>query len=130
MNILDQHIPLRLGCGPNAREHHHARAKRVRLEREAVAWVLEMCPVPAPPLVVTITRSAPSKGLDLDNLAGACKAVRDEIAKWLGIDDASPFVAYRYAQCRGEWGVFVSMVRGRLVETVEAVDTAQLLDSF
>lgn len=52
------------------------------------------------------------------------------IAKWLGIDDASPFVAYRYAQCRGEWGVFVSMVRGRVVETIVPVDTAQLLDSF
>lgn len=118
--LFDIAIPLRLGNGLNDRGHWCSKARSVKGEREAVAWALLMTPAPSPPLVVTITRIAPSNGLDDDNLAGSCKGVRDRIAAWLGIDDADERVHYRYAQRRGPWGVEISMVRGRVVETVEA----------
>jgi len=99
-------IPLRTSRGQNAREHHHARAKRVKAERSAVAWSLLGKPKPALPCVVHMTRIAPSNGLDDDNLTGALKAVRDQIAEWLGVDDKDTArVAYRCHQERGPWGV-------------------------
>lgn len=101
-------LPLRTAPGQNVREHHMARHRRVKAEREFVAWGLRQEPIPKLPCTVTLTRIAPSKGLDSDNLCGALKAVRDEVAAWLGVDDArEDIVKYRYAQARGEWGVRV-----------------------
>lgn len=96
-------VPLRTVSGANAREHHMARARRVKIEREAVAWMLKTAQRPALPCVVTLTRVAPSSGLDLDdNLPGALKGVRDEVAKWLGVNDRRrDVVRYEYAQRRG-----------------------------
>jgi hypothetical protein len=50
--------------------------------------------------VVTLTRIGP-RDLDSDNLAGSAKAVRDAVARWLGVDDGprAP-VEWRYAQER------------------------------
>lgn len=99
-------IPLRTSSGLNAREHYMARKRRVRKERDAVAWMLSAVVRPEIPCTVTLTRVAPSSGLDDDNLAGALKGVRDEVAKWLRIDDRDRMtVRYRYAQQRGPWGV-------------------------
>lgn len=105
-------VPLRTGSGLNAREHWRVKARRVKAEREAVAWVLETAnawEVPPLPVLVTLTRVGPSNGLDDDNLAGSLKAVRDEVAKWLCVDDRKrDVVRYAYAQQRGkEWGVTV-----------------------
>lgn len=101
------HIPdFRTGRGLNAREHWCARARRVRSERDVTAWALRKAAKPAPPLVVTLTRIAPSNGVDDDNLAGSLKAVRDEVAAWLGVDDKlRDVVRYQYAQERGKWAV-------------------------
>lgn len=52
-------------------------------------------------VAVTITRIAP-RALDDDNLASACKALRDGIADALGVRDNDPRVAWRYAQERGK----------------------------
>lgn len=102
-------IPLRTSRGQNAREHHHARAKRVKAERSAVAWLLLGKPKPALPCVVHMTRIAPSNGLDDDNLTGALKAVRDQIAEWLGVDDKDTArVKYVCHQERGPWGVRIA----------------------
>lgn len=62
---------------------------------------------PALPCLVTLTRLGPSNGLDDDNLAGALKAIRDQIAEWLGVDDRKrEVVRYQYEQQRAEaWGV-------------------------
>jgi len=63
------------------------------------------------PLVVTMTRISPPSAtgwmpLDDDNLASALKAVRDEVAAQLGVDDgrAAP-VRWVPAQEEGPWGV-------------------------
>jgi hypothetical protein len=64
---------------------------------------------PSLPLIVTLTRVAPSNGLDDDNLAGALKGVRDAVAEWLGVDDRDrATVRYEYEQRRGPWGVEIS----------------------
>lgn len=106
-------IPLRTGNGLNAREHWRQRDRRVRAEREALAWGLLLAQRPdratwRPPIPcsVRITRVAPSNGLDDDNLAGSLKSVRDQIAEWMGVDDKrSDLVRYVYAQRRGPWAV-------------------------
>ncbi len=96
-------IPLRTVSTLNAREHWRARARRVKAERASTWAVLIGHRKPATPCVVRLTRVAPSRGLDDDNLAGALKAVRDQIAHWIGVDDArSDIVRYEYAQ-RTDW---------------------------
>lgn len=93
----------------NVREHWAQRSKRVKAEREATAWALLGKDKPALPLAVQLTRVGPSNGLDDDNLAGALKGVRDEIAAWLGVDDRDRIrVRYLYEQERArDWGVRV-----------------------
>lgn len=114
-----------LGRGQNDRYGHPmARASRVRRERDAaglaVGAALGSYGVAGrgPPYVVTITRVAPSAGLDDDNLAGACKAWRDGVADALGTGDGpkSP-VKWRYLQRRGPWAVEVSIAWGQGGET-------------
>ena len=99
-------VPIRTGRGLNNREHFAVRAKRVKAERRAVAWLLKNQERPAIPCTVMLTRAAPSGGVDDDNLSGSLKSVRDEVAKWLGVDDKdSATVRYVYAQIIGPWHV-------------------------
>ena len=101
-------LPIAAGRGMNNREHWRARAARVKKEREAAAWLLVRQPRPKLPCSVLLIRQAPSNGLDDDNLAGSLKSVRDEVARWLGVDDRDRMtVRYRYAQRRGPWAVLV-----------------------
>lgn len=99
-------VPLRTVPGQNVREHWQARSSRVKRERKTVAGYLIGKPKPPIPCSVRLTRVAPSAGVDDDNLIGAMKSVRDEIARWLGIDDRHRNqVRYVYDQKRGPWGV-------------------------
>ena len=67
---------------------------------------------PDVPVVVTLTRIAP-RALDGDNLQGAFKAMRDEVAKWIGVPDNHPSVTWEYGQRRGGVGEYaVSIVVG------------------
>ena len=59
----------------------------------------------ADPCTVTLTRVAPSSGLDDDNLAGALKGVRDEVAKWLRVDDRDRATVLRVRAAARPWGV-------------------------
>ena len=94
-------LPIRLESEANRRDHWSARARRVKCQRRAVwAALIGLDGRPSLPVVVTITRIAP-RSLDTDNLAGACKAVRDQVATWLGVDDApGSGVEWRYDQWR------------------------------
>lgn len=99
-------VPMRTIPGMNTREHFRVRVKRVRAEKEVIAWELAKLAKPAIPCTVLLTRYAPSNGLDDDNLTGALKSVRDAVATWLGVDDRErTTVRYRYAQTRGAWAV-------------------------
>ena len=78
-------IPLRTGRGLNDRMHFMARARKVKAERLAVGLVLNTHKAPAGPVTVNLGRVSPSaKGLDKDNLQGALKAVRDQVAACAG----------------------------------------------
>lgn len=72
---------------------------------------------PAFPLVVFLARIAPRQ-LDDDNLARSAKAVRDQVAELLGVDDRDPRVTWRYDQWRGnpnEYAVDIGIApRGEL----------------
>lgn len=77
------------------------------------------------PMVVRLTRLSAGT-LDDDGLRSACKAVRDAVAKWLGVDDGDvQRLRFKYEQerCkRGEYGVRVAVFPGaRLVEAMEQV---------
>lgn len=88
----------------NSREHWAARHKRVKGERLAIRSVLQavepVCPhglYAAPRVRVTLTRINGGR-MDSDNLAGALKGCRDEVAAWLGWDDDDPRFEWVYAQ--------------------------------
>ena len=106
-------LPLRLKSSLNQREHWATKARRAKAERQATAWVLGNDPRPPLPCTVLLTRIAPRQ-FDDDNLCGAFKAVRDEVARWLGVDDADPRVVWAYAQERGkprEYAVRITLSR-------------------
>ena len=100
---------VRLGRGKNNREHYMVRHKRVRGEKEAMAWHLTSVKQrPELPCTFVLTRCAPSKGLDDDNLVESLAAIRDAIAEWMKIDDRhSNLVRYVYEQNKKPWGVIV-----------------------
>ena len=104
-------VPIRLGSGQNNREHHMVRHRRVKFERQAVSWLLVGKPRPPLPCVVRMVRISPSAiKLDDDNLTASCKAVRDEIATWLKVDDGrADLVAYSAHQERGPWGLRIEV---------------------
>lgn len=103
-------IPIRLGRGGNDRKHWRAADRQKKGEKAWTAWMLFTQEKPSMPCIVTITRIAPSNGVDDDNLAGSCKYVRDEIARWLGVDDKkSDVVRYQYRQERGPWSVRITL---------------------
>ena len=116
-------MPLRTKTGCNAREHHFARASRVKRERAMTAGHL-MINYPrlremqsAMPLAITLTRISPRakwlplkrcwQSCDDDAVCGALKGVRDEVAKWLGTDDGSELLTFCYRQDKGPMGVRV-----------------------
>lgn len=85
----------------NRREHWGTKARRVKREREAVATALRRHHRPAaPPASVQLVLVRPRR-LDSDNAVAACKAARDAVASWLGIDDGDPRTAWHYAQRHG-----------------------------
>jgi len=90
---------LHLRSGDNARNSWKAKASKVRRERALTSWVLGPRHPVAFPVRVTVVRIAP-RALDSDGLASSAKAVRDEVARWLGVDDG---VAERDG--RVEWRV-------------------------
>ena len=70
-------LPIKTVTGLNAREHHMTRHRRVKSERNVTALVVKPFPTPC---VVRLIRLSTALADD-DNLPGACKAIRDEIAK-------------------------------------------------
>ncbi len=114
-------IPIRTKTGLNSREHPLARKRRVQQERAMTALMLRghLRPDGGFPVVVELTRISPRLA-DGDNAIGGCKAVRDEIAAWLGVDDGdTTLVAWRYRQERGPFGVRVRVYeKSRLEERI------------
>jgi hypothetical protein len=106
-------IPMRTKSEANSRDHWAAKARRVRMQRRsAFLRVLAARPKRGIPSTVCLTRIAPSRGLDGDNLQSALKAVRDGVADALGINDGSPDLTWNYSQRRGEtYAVEITIVQ-------------------
>lgn len=113
-------IQLRTTTGLNEREHWAARARRVKNERCFVngqllirvhhtrkAALLRVL-AGAGTIFVHLERVSP-RPADDDNVIGGLKAVRDEIARWLGVDDGDPRLSWSYSQSRGKFAVKVTM---------------------
>jgi len=107
-------LPIRTVSEANARENwrtRHSRRKRQRIDVELL--LRGKLGAVKLPCVVTLTRVAP-RALDKgDNCPGSLKAVRDEVAVILGVDDRDPRVEWRYSQRRGkprEYAVEVEIV--------------------
>lgn len=102
----------------NSREHHFARAERVKKERSSVRLLLIANRVESRihtelvaewrqsredlrselRIVVTFVRIAPRKVDDGDNLSSCFKAIRDEIAAYLRLNDGdSERIRFEYA---------------------------------
>lgn len=106
-------LAIRTRSETNMREVWQARHRRRKQQRTMTRWVLTgaiLAEGVAAPCVVTLTRLAPSSGLDDDNLRGAFKAIRDGVADALGVTDRDPRVTWQYDQRRSkprQWGVEV-----------------------
>lgn len=127
-------IPGSVPSVANLREHwrtRHARSQRQRgqagvITMQHVGLTLS-ADLQAFGGVVTLTRVAPRR-LDSDNLASACKGLRDGIADALGVDDGDERLEWRYAQekCkRGEQAVRVVVEGAALASAKVALKDAE-----
>lgn len=106
-------VPLKTVSEANQREHHMAKARRVKAHRGTMELAMRAHLGGKriwTPAIITLTRIAP-RLLDSDNAVGAMKACRDGIAAAIGIDDGSPLVEWRYAQARGKAREYAVRVR-------------------
>jgi hypothetical protein len=101
-------VPLRIRSEANLREHWRTKHKRSKEQKFIVGVALAKHRPPAVEKIeITLTRQGVRK-LDDDNLAGGCKGVRDQIAAWLGIDDGSDRLTWRYRQEKSkEYGLVI-----------------------
>lgn len=93
-------IPVRLASEANSRGKLREKISRKQAVKTAVRAALVGVSPPPLPVVVRIIRVG-GKRLDDDNLARACKAVRDMVAEHMGIDDADRRVRWVVAQKPG-----------------------------
>ena len=91
------YVPVRTVSEANTHDHWRKRHARAKAQRGAIALKFTRLPLPAPPLVVRLERIA-GRRLDDDNLRSAFKAIRDEVAKFIGVDDGDERVKWEYDQ--------------------------------
>lgn len=106
---MEFRIPIKLPSLLNLRVHWTRVLRMKKSQRNATRLCMHGKAIPKLPVVVTITRIGPRR-LDGDNLAGACKYVRDEIARACGADDGNRSFRWRYRQRIGPYGVHVEIL--------------------
>lgn len=93
----------------NLREHWRAKSKRVIIERDGAFYATKQAGAPMGFAgTITFTRYG-WQPMDDDNLRSACKALRDGIAKAIGVDDGSKTLEWRYEHIHGRPTMVVSM---------------------
>lgn len=128
-------IDVALGRGQNMREHYAVRAKRVKAEREATAealysanleenrWASDVSNAMKAETNngarITLHRPWARVPLDSDNLSGAFKGVRDEVAAFLGVDDKSERLHWIYTQSKQPKGTLPTV-------TIEVLPVADI----
>lgn len=96
-------LPIRTVSELNQAEHWRSRHRRRKDQKRSVGLFLNTCKRPRLPCDVWLTRIAPRQLDPGDNLNSSFKAIRDQIATWLGVDDGDTSkVCWRYQQRRGE----------------------------
>lgn len=104
------HIPIRLPSLANMSHLHWRKLTNIKNKQKLATKVcIAGKDIPPAPIIVIITRIGPRK-LDDDNLASACKYVRDQIASQVGVDDGSDQYTWMYNQKIGEYGVDVEII--------------------
>lgn len=84
----------------NAREHWSGKHRRKVAQQGTFAMLWRAYrPSVSLPATITFTRYS-CNVLDSDNLAGAFKHVRDQLAKEIGVDDGSDKLKFEYRQER------------------------------
>lgn len=85
----------------NQREHWAVKSNRKKQQQHdfSILWRNRKGYAIEPPAVVTFKRYSCNE-LDDDNLVGAFKHVRDQLAREIGVDDGDQKVQYRYEQER------------------------------
>lgn len=128
MTVAGLYLPVRTKSALNAREHWSAKAKRVKAERDLVRLVWRSTgnratreAVAGKQVVrVSFVRVGP-RLLDSDNLGGALKGIRDQIADELGVSDGPHTgIEWLYSQAKGqpgEWAVAVEIEVTEISET-------------
>lgn len=107
MKPIEFSLPLKLTTSLNSRTHWSVKSTATKRERRATALAgRQRLQTINPLLRVVLTRLGP-QSMDSDNVAATCKAVRDQIAAELKIDDGSNLITWEYRQERGEYGVRV-----------------------
>lgn len=104
-------IPIRLESVANKREHWTMRKFRNDSQCNVVEKCRELWDIPLP-WRVTLTRIGPrEKELDGDNLQSAFKAIRDRIARCVGVDDKEGRgITWEYRQEHGEYAIKIEIV--------------------
>ena len=116
-------MPIRLMSEANMREHWFVKNKRKK-EQQAIVqayWIstgLNQVKWTFP-LKITFTRIGARK-LDSDNLAGSGKAIRDQLAKLIGVNDGDESkVTWHYAQRIGKRGEYAVEIAFKAVDALD-----------
>lgn len=122
-------LPIKTQSENNAREHWRARHARRHRQRKAVAAMcasLEDAFEPEVDLEVRLTRIAPRRLDEGDNLSGSMKAIRDAVAELLGRDDApGSGVEWAYSQEKGPPKTYAVRVEVRAVTLEDKIAAAR-----
>ena len=121
------YIPIKLPSIANLGGKLRAKIKMKKSQREAT-WVCMLgLDLPKLPVIVTITRIGPRK-LDDDNLAAACKYVRDQIAAIYGVDDGSDQYTWKYVQRISSYSSTVGSLGGPVYGVEVEIETRKASD--
>ena len=105
-------LPIRTVSELNQRDHWAVKHRRVKTQKREVGYSLIQATNRRPtlPCDVWLTRIAPRELDEGDNLNGSFKAIRDAIAHWMGVDDRSKEITWKYNQRKGKTGEYAVII--------------------
>jgi hypothetical protein len=113
MNVAVVEIPMRTWSTNDQKRMHTQKLARITSEERGIVGMLLRTKLERASCAnvnrVELHRRGP-KLLDDDNLRGSFKAVRDEIAAFLGTHDGpSSALKFEYSQDKGEYGIRITL---------------------
>lgn len=111
--VVTLELDCRLYSTANRREHWSVKRRKAVEQRAAFDRAVMLAGLwtwhpDRFPLQVTITHQTDGTLMDDDNLTASAKALRDHVARWLGVGDSPDDpVAWSVEQCPGVPGTFV-----------------------